>query len=239
MKNLLIALLLLPFSLLAQTKEVDLEISHLADNYYIYVTYNTYNGQRISSNGLYLVTKKGVIMIDTPWDTTQFQPLLDSIKTRHNKDVILTVSTHSHDDRTAGLDYYKTKGIKTYATRMTDSLCVVNENARPEYLMDSDTTFKVGKYAFEVYYPGAGHSHDNIVVWFKNDKILYGGCFVKSTEAKGLGYTGESDLDAWPQSIKNVQAKFAAPVYVIPGHDGWENKQSLEHTLKLLAERPK
>ena len=52
----------------------------LTGDFYIYTTYNTYQGNRIPANGMYLVTGAGVVLFDTPWDNTQFQPLLDSIQ---------------------------------------------------------------------------------------------------------------------------------------------------------------
>jgi len=82
-----------------------LRIEHLTDNFYVYTTYKDLNGFMFPSNSMYLVTDNGVVLFDTPWDTTQFQPLLDSISVRHNKKVVLAVSTHYHDDRTAGLEF--------------------------------------------------------------------------------------------------------------------------------------
>ncbi|MFX5718714.1 MBL fold metallo-hydrolase, partial [Acinetobacter baumannii] len=75
-----------------------------------------YKGEKVPANGLYAVTPKGVILIDCPWDTTQFQPLLDSIRAKHDKRVVACIATHSHADRTAGLTYYRAKGIRTYTT---------------------------------------------------------------------------------------------------------------------------
>jgi hypothetical protein len=39
---------------------------------------------------MYLVTNQGVVLFDTPWDSTQFQQLLDSIKIKHGKDVVMS-----------------------------------------------------------------------------------------------------------------------------------------------------
>ena len=72
-----------------QTKEPKLKISHLTGDFYIYTTYNTYEESKVPANGMYLVTNNGVALFDTPWDTTQFQPLLDSIKLKHNKNVTI------------------------------------------------------------------------------------------------------------------------------------------------------
>ncbi|HNL66363.1 MAG TPA: hypothetical protein PKL81_14805, partial [Ferruginibacter sp.] len=90
-----------------QPEKDKLAIAHLTGDFYIYTTYNTYEGTRVPANGMYLVTNSGVVMFDTPWDTTQFQPLLDSIKRRHNKNVIMCFATHWHSDKTAGLEYYR------------------------------------------------------------------------------------------------------------------------------------
>ncbi|MDZ7897470.1 MAG: hypothetical protein U5N85_05505 [Arcicella sp.] len=68
------------------------------------------------------MTDKGVVLFDSPWDTSPFQPLLDSIKLKHNKNVVINIATHSHEDRTSGLDFYKQKGIKTFTTKLTDEI---------------------------------------------------------------------------------------------------------------------
>ncbi len=72
-------------NIFGQAENVKLKISHLTGDFYIYTTYNTYQESQVPANGMYLVTNNGVVMFDTPWDTTQFQPLLDSIKLKHNK----------------------------------------------------------------------------------------------------------------------------------------------------------
>src|SRR5881394_3644427 len=107
-----ITFLLLFFSLSAQP----LMITPLTGDFYIYTTYNIYKGDQVPANGMYLVTSNGVLMIDTPWDSTQFQPLLDSIQSRHHKKVVLCIATHFHEDRTGGLEFYQRQGIKTYTT---------------------------------------------------------------------------------------------------------------------------
>jgi metallo-beta-lactamase class B len=185
---------------------------------------------------MYVVTDKGVVLFDAPWDKTQFQPLLDSIKTKHNKEVVMLFGTHSHDDRAGGFDFYRKKGIKTYSGKLTDEILKSKNEPRAEFVIPNDTVFTVGRYKFEVYYPGKGHAPDNIVVWFGKEKVLYGGCFIKSVEAKDLGYLGDADVKEWEKSIKRVQSKFKNPKYVIPGHDGGTTNKSINHTLKLVQD---
>lgn len=219
-----------------QSKNSPLQISHLTDDFYVYKTFHDYKGALISANAMYLVTDKGVVLFDAPWDQTQFQPLLDTIKKRYNKDVIMCFATHSHDDRAGGLDFYRQKGIKTYTIKATDQILKEKNEKRAEFVISNDTKFTVGQYSFEVYYPGKGHAPDNIVVWFEKEKVLYGGCFIKSAEAKDLGYLGDADVKEWEKSIKEVQSKFKSPKYIITGHDDWKDLNSLKHTLKLVQE---
>ena len=219
-----------------QSKNSPLQISHLTGDFYVYKTFHDYKGTLISANAMYLVTDKDVVLFDAPWDKTQFQPLLDSIKAKHNKNVIMCFATHSHEDRAGGLEFYGKKGIKTYTIKLTDEILKKNNEKRAKFVIPNDTIFTVGKYKFEVFYPGKGHAPDNIVVWFNKEKILYGGCFIKSTEAKDLGYLGDADVKEWEKSIKKVQSKFKSPKYIITGHDDWSDLRSLNHTLKLVQD---
>jgi metallo-beta-lactamase class B len=238
MQNKLILLfLLLGFTKsFGQTENSKLQISHLTGDFYVYKTFHDYKGNLISANAMYLVTDKGVVMFDAPWDETQFQPLLDSIKAKHNKEVVMHIATHSHEDRAGGLEFYKQKGIKTYTIKLTDQISEKTNGKRAEFIMPNDTTFTVGQHRFQVFYPGKGHASDNIVVWFNQEKVLYGGCFIKSTDATDLGYLGDADVKEWEKSIKKVQSKFKNPVYIITGHDNWTNTESLNHTMKLVKE---
>lgn len=226
-------------STFGQTVEPKLKIAHLTADFYIYTTYNTYEGSQIPANGMYLVTDDGVVLFDTPWDTTQFQPLLDSIKLKHHKAVTICIATHWHSDRTEGLKYYKQQGIKTYTTKLTDELSQKNNKKRAEYLIENDTIFRVGQYNFETYYPGQGHTADNIVIGFTKEKILYGGCLIKGADAENLGYLGDGNVFEYETTLKNVQKKYPDPKFIIVSHHDWNNANSLKHSIKLARKLKK
>jgi metallo-beta-lactamase class B len=226
-------------SVFGQAGAPKLVISHLTGNFYIYTTYNTYEGSKVPAHGMYLVTNEGVVMFDTPWDTTQFQPLLDSIKSRHRQAVTICIATHWHSDRTEGLEYYKQKGIKTYTTRLTDKLSELNGKKRAEYLMERDTIFNVGQYSFETYYPGQGHTEDNIVLWFNKEKILYGGCLIKGAEAENLGFLGDGNISEYENTLRKVEKRYPDPQYIIVSHHDWNNTNALRHSIQLAGELKK
>jgi metallo-beta-lactamase class B len=238
MRAITTVLLLLFFlnNIFGQKEDRHLKISRLTGGFYVFTTFNSYKGNLIPANGMYLVTNEGVVMFDTPWDTTQFQPLLDSIKTRHHKNVVLCIATHFHEDRTGGLQYYSQQGIKTYTTRRTDELSKKRGMKRAEFLMDKDTVFTVGQYSFQTYFPGAAHAPDNIIIWFEREKILYGGCLIKSVEAHDLGNLSDANVKQYAATIRNVQAKCKHPHYIITGHDNWMDTNSLNHTLQMAQQ---
>ena len=93
---------------------------------------------------MYVNTVDGVVLIDSPWDTTQVKPLLDSIYKRHNKKVILCISTHSHDDRTGGINYLNRLGVKTYCSKTTFCLFKVPIQHYFMKLLSDTSFFKYG-----------------------------------------------------------------------------------------------
>lgn len=222
------------FFLTAQTG-AKLRFEKLSDSLYLYTTQQLYSGSLFPSNSMYLVTKDGAVLINTPWDETQFQPLLDSIQERHGQKVVLCIATHFHEDSTAGLEYYTQQGIPTWSSHFTKDLCRERGLKQAQHVFEKDTVFTVGGQAIETFYPGEGHSPDNITVWFGKDKVLYGGCFVKSHESDGLGNVADANIAAWDDSIEKLMKKYRRPALVVPGHFAWSRgRKALKHTLKLL-----
>lgn len=219
-----------------QTENQKLIINRLAGDFYVFTTFNFYKGEKIPANGLYVISDSGAVLIDSPWDTTQFQPLLDSIRLKHDKKVVSCIATHFHEDRTSGLEYYKNKGIKTYTTKLTDEWSKKKGMKRAEYVLSNDTTFRTGQYDYRVYYPGHGHAPDNIVIWFKKQRILYGGCLIKSVEDDTLGNLGDANAYEYANTVANVIKKCKKPLYVIPGHNSWHTTASLNHTLRMAKQ---
>lgn len=239
MRSVALILFTFVFSLCNTIRSPNLKISHLTGDFYVYTTYKPVAGNPFPSNSMYLVTDDGIVLFDTPWDATQFQPLLDSIESRHHKKVTMCIATHFHDDRTAGLEFFAKKGISTYSTKQTYDLGGLHHEKQAQFYFTKDTVFTFGTHQFRTFYPGEGHTKDNIVIWFDKEKILYGGCLVKSTENSGLGNTTDANLKSWPRSIKKVMKEFPDPEFVIPGHFGWTDKSSLIHTLKRLKKHKK
>jgi metallo-beta-lactamase class B len=88
----------------------------------------------------------------------------------------------------------------------------------------------------EVYFPGAGHTRDNVVVWLAKSHLLFGGCLVLNSYSRKLGYIDDASIKDWPQSIQNVLNKYPNIDMVILGK-GQIGDISLLHKTQKLARK--
>jgi metallo-beta-lactamase class B len=154
--------------------------------------------------------------------------------TDQNIEIIAIIPTHWHDDCLGGLKAFHDHNIPSYALDKTCTLAQKHHYSKPQFAFTDSLQLSLGNEKIHSYFYGGGHTTDNIVVWFPSDQILFGGCLVKSLSSRGLGFTGDADLEAWPQTITTVMKKRGNAMWVIPGHGQPGDKELLEHTLKLL-----
>jgi len=222
----------------ANDTENSLKIIPLADDLYQYTSYQHVDGfGLVPSNGLIVVHSNDAFLIDTPWTDQDTEQLFDWV-TERKLTLKGSISTHWHADRSGGINYLNQQGVKTFATAQTNQLLKQKPAAMANSTLDAagDVLFH-GK--IETYYPGAGHSSDNIVVWLPKHQLLFGGCLVKSLSSKGLGNIADANIAAWPSSIANVQAKYPDVKMVIPGHGKTGDKSLLQHTKTLTTKSDK
>lgn len=210
------------------------ELQKVKDNIWIHTTYTDYNGTRTPSNGIIAVTSKGLILIDTPWNNTQTRELIELTKRIFKKDISFAVITHAHDDRIGGIDTLIEEKIDVRGTSMTAKEAEKNGFKKPQAVLESNTKITCGDIDIEVLYPGEGHTVDNIIVWFPQYKVLFGGCLIKSLESKDIGNIEDANIEQWPVSVKKVLEKYSDAEIVIPGHGKWGSLKLVEHTLDLL-----
>jgi metallo-beta-lactamase class B len=217
--------------------KTNIKVTRLTDGFYVHTSYKLLGGKPFPSNGLIVDTQDGVVLIDTGWGKKPTKEILNWVEKNLHKKVVLCIVSHSHDDRMSGINELRKKNIRVISTKLTAEKTAESEFSKPEGILPADTTFTIGKIQIQTFYPGPGHTEDNITVWFPGQKVLFGGCFVKSTEAKDLGNIADANLIEWPNSLQKVIAKFPEVKYVIPGHQSWETTKSLQHTLELLNQK--
>jgi glyoxylase-like metal-dependent hydrolase (beta-lactamase superfamily II) len=171
----------------------------------------------IPANGLLVDSAGGAILVDSGWNDAQAERLLAFAAGRGHpvSDVIVT---HSHRDRLGGAAVALRRGLAVHALARTIEHAREHGRPVPTTALTSPATLERGGVRLELFFPGAGHSDDNAVVWLPGPRVLYGGCFLKSTEASDLGNIADADLAAWPASLAAVRARYPAPALIVPGH---------------------
>lgn len=212
------------------------ELNKVKDGIWVHTTYTDYKGSRTPSNGLVIETSDGLVLIDTPWNDEQTKELIKLTKSSFGKDLSLAVITHAHVDRIGGINTLLENKVAVRSTGLTAELAGEYGFRKPEPTLDSNPAFKHGEVAIEVFYPGEGHSSDNVVVWLTQEKVLFGGCIVKDLSSKGLGSTTDANIEQWPVSLGKVLDRYSEADVVIPGHGKWGGIELIKHTLELLKQ---
>ncbi|GAB3714503.1 BcII family subclass B1 metallo-beta-lactamase [Spirosoma flavus] len=216
-----------------------LKVTPLNKQVFVHTTYGMYNNAAVPSNGLIIKTNNGVVLVDSGWDsdtnTDNTRQILRWVADSLHQPVRMCIVTHAHDDRVGGIRALQKAGVRVVSTKLTAQNAVKRGYPSPEPILPNDTTFTIGNQPIRPYFPGAGHTDDNIVVWLPNQRILYGGCLVKSVAVFGMGNLADANLTVWPQSMRNVIKEFGSARVVVPGHEDWGDAKALEHTLQLVT----
>lgn len=214
----------------------DIEYIELQSGVYIYRSYMEIDGQLIPANVVIVESVESVALIDTPWENVQTERLLDWIEANIGKPVAFAVITHAHMDRIGGIDVLNAQKIPTVANLLTFEEAIKNNYAQPVFSFRTDTLLTFGNSSLEVFYPGAGHTPDNSVVYINDHHVLYGGCFIKSAASASLGNLEDAVVSDWPVSLQQVIERYPERQVVIPGHGDWD-EGAIEKTLDLLNNR--
>jgi len=216
----------------ANNETPKLKINPIAENVYQHISYKMINSYgMVAASGLVVVDGSDAYIIDTPWTIAETKDLLTWIKSK-GLTLKSSVVTHFHEDASGGIALLNNLQVKTYATTLTNKLLALEKREQSSEEISSNS-FTLVNGLVDVFYPGAGHTQDNIVIWLPKEKILFGGCFVKSLNSKNLGYTGNASILDWPKSIQNVLNKYPNIEIVVPGHGNVGDMSLLKHTKQL------
>ena len=227
-------------------------VSAVAPGVWVHVTIDPVT--RFPSNGMLLETGDESVLFDTAWDDRQTDVLIEWAATTLGKPVRRAVITHSHNDRLGGLGALRRAGVKAVALGTTvqraaaagliassDVAATPGGGADPEPALDSIAGLVRTAYrdraGFELFFPGVGHSPDNIVAYFPSSRILFGGCLTKPDTATTTGNVADADVVEWPRTVGRVAARYPNAGTVVPGHGAISSPGSLAVTQTLITEK--
>lgn len=220
--------------------DADIQLIPVSDSVYVHVSWqNSSDFGRFPSNGLILIKKGKGLMIDTPMDNAKTRRLLTYFKDSMQVEVTRFIAGHYHDDCIGGLEYIQSKGIESIANILTIKKCKTLHLPAPAVSFSDSLLFDFNGEPVECRFFGAGHTYDNITIWFPNKRLLFGGCLVKSIGSSGLGYTADADINAWDTTVKKVLTQYKNVKTVIPGHGAFGGPELLTHTIELVEKAKK
>jgi metallo-beta-lactamase class B len=215
----------------------DLSVRAIRPGYWVHTSVRVSDG--VPANGMIVRTPKGLVLVDTGWTEDQALRLVEWAETTVGGRVVEAVVTHSHEDRSGGAPALYRRKIHLISLDLTASkLRDGGAQTTPEPVVSASKPVYDDPLGFEVFYPGAGHAGDNVVVWLPEAKVLFGGCLVKAQAAADLGFVGDADLASWPKAVEAVRKRYGTAAIVVPGHGEIAGPAALVHTLELLRKRP-
>lgn len=212
----------------------ELTVRQLAEGVWLHESAKEMPGYgRVPSNGLVLLGTDGAVLVDTPWTQEQTKTLVDWIEHSLQRRLAEVIVTHSHEDRTGGVAAIP-QSARILSLATTAQLSADLGRAFPAEALPPTASLELAGVRFETFFPGAGHAPDNLVVWLADQRLLFGGCFVKSGESKTLGNVADADLASWRAAVQRVRERYPQAVLVVPGHGAPGGPELLSHTGELL-----
>ncbi|MEM7513031.1 MAG: subclass B1 metallo-beta-lactamase [Bacteroidota bacterium] len=209
-----------------------LKIIPLSNNAFMHVSYLPYMGRLIGCNGLLYRNKKRVVVFDTPTDDSVSVELINWVEETLDSKVVAVVPGHFHNDCLGGLGAFHDRGAKSYANQLTCELAEKEGSIIPQNAFKGYMELFEGK--VKIWYPGEGHTRDNIIGYIPSEKVMFGGCLVKSVGA-GKGFVGDANQDEWTNTVKKVKEKYPKVEVVIPGHGKRGGQELLDFTMALFT----
>jgi len=201
------------------------------------------------SQGMVLEKNGIVFLIDTAWNDKDTETLLFLIKQQFGRLPFAAIITHAHEDKMGGVSALRQYRVETHALRETNEDAKARGLLRTQFSIDPARRYTVFESAsrlnfydqnyypekrwFHVFYPGPGHTRDNIVVYYAPAKVLFGGCLIRPGNATDLGNTADADIGHWADAVRAVAARFPDAEIVIPSHGAVGGRELLDHTIAL------
>lgn len=212
----------------------NLVVRQLSKNVYQHISYlNTETYGKVPCNGMVVKDGNEAVIFDTPSDDTSSAELIKWIKGSLNVKINAVIATHFHNDCVGGLKEFRKNNIPSYGSNKTIALAKKNKFNVPDRGFDKTLTLHVGKQKVYATFFGEGHTRDNVVGYFPNENVMFGGCLVKEVDAT-KGYLEDSNVKAWSETVEKVKKAYPDVKIVIPGHGEVGGQELLDYTIKLF-----
>ena len=189
------------------------------------------NGDGIDSNTTFLITREGVVVVDTRVTPMEADKVLKEIRKQTDLPILYTINTHYHGDHTFGNQVFKDSKAIIAHENVRKTLFGPSGKAHLDFFKTMDIpgmdetvitlpniVFKdrmeifVGGYNLRLIH-ARGHTDGDLFIYIQELKTLITGDLVFN---KKIPYMGDAYVEEWIASL-NYLGDFDAEIY-IPGH---------------------
>jgi len=238
-----------------QTLAATLEVQKVTDDVYAIIgAIGQRAPENLGNNATFgfVVTKDGVVLIDSGGSFKGAQKIHQAIQTITDKKIVLVINSGGQDHRWLGNGYFKQRGAQIIAARTA----VQDQKKRVSHQLDfleklvgkkgmkgtravyADDTFdakhdmSIGGIQLQLRNPGTAHTPGDTYVWLPQKKVVFSGDIVYVERMLAVGSVSKSKV--WIKSFETMAA--LKPKHVVPGHGHATNlKQARTDTYDYLV----
>lgn len=215
----------------------NLFVTQIAENSFKHTSFKQTNDfGNVPCNGLIVRNGNEVVIFDTPTNDKSSEELINWVNGTLHCKINAIIPTHFHDDCLGGLKAFDEKNIPSYAHFRTIELATENKYTVPKNGFGDSLILNVGEKKVVAKFFGEGHTRDNVIGYFSDENIIFGGCLIKEVGAS-KGYLGDATVADWSSTVEKIKNAYPDVRHVVPGHGEHGDKKLLDYTIDLFKTR--
>lgn len=211
-------------------------IEQITPNVFKHKSYlQTQSFGKVGCNGMVYIANNEALVFDTPTTNEVSVELMKWIRNERKSSISGVVVNHFHEDCLGGLKAFHDKKIPSYATHKTIDLATKDSVVVPTNGFDNKLQLTLGRQKVMTQFFGEAHTIDNTVSYVKGEKVLYGGCMIKSLKA-GKGNLADANVNEWSNTVRKIKSTYPNIKHVIPGHGKVGDIDLLDYTIEMFKD---
>lgn len=195
--------------------------------------------QNFISNAGFVITPKGVVVIDALGSPVLAKKLIAEIKKRTTQKIVALIVTHYHADHVYGLQEFKKVGATIYAqgegrdylssetakqrliASRIDFAPWVNDSTKltaADVWIDQRYLLTVGGVEFKINRVGPAHAPEDLMIDVPSERVLFAGDLVFRGR---IPFVGNADSKGWLLALDEIEK--LNPKIIIPGHGAYSS----------------